>query len=464
MKLRPHVKLKSATSLIFVLVLLILLLVQPVHAQGGEGKSDAPPGQSTRRGLIGPVVSKGSNSITVSTKFGNVEVKVTGSTTITSSIDETADFGSISVGDRVAVLLSKPISSNKPTEGKSGGDDDEADKGEDEDIDSASDDAATSTDEMIADDELGSDNATTTTGDLSDQEASEVESSTSTDSQSDEQTQEPDDGDVPEQSSTSTEDVITDDDSDRLDEDVATSTEDMQESDSDRDDDGTESGTSTPPELTPIETVPTFRTATADRIRVIPSKANRTHERVVVTGKENRKLKILNEDGELEEVDVPEGSEFEDGDDLILLLKGNKGSGRRRELRGSQSPDSIQDRIQRFIDAVESQGDTTKLGRLLKKLNDHVKDRGERLDRTFNNARSEDKDKVDRARNRGKGGGGEDNQRDSDGDSESGKNKGKSDDDARGGGSDNKKEDSDRGSGSGGKMNDEDGRGGGKNK
>ena len=71
-----------------------------------------------------------------------------------------------------------------------------------------------------------------------------------------------------------------------------------------------------------------FREVTALVISVTPTKTTRKHTRAVVTGKGKSKLKLLNEDGNPIEVDTDEEGDPEEGEDTVLLLRGQGGQER----------------------------------------------------------------------------------------------------------------------------------------
>ena len=66
-----------------------------------------PPGQLKRKAFSGSVVAKSSSSITVSTQHGNVKANVTGSTVISAGSERGLTMADILVGSRVAVKLNR---------------------------------------------------------------------------------------------------------------------------------------------------------------------------------------------------------------------------------------------------------------------------------------------------------------------------------------------------------------------
>ena len=72
-------------------------------------------GQLTRKGIFGDVVAVGTNSITISTKFGNVTVAVNGSTQIRTTPGGDITLADIVVGDRAAIHLNQsPVAEGDP--------------------------------------------------------------------------------------------------------------------------------------------------------------------------------------------------------------------------------------------------------------------------------------------------------------------------------------------------------------
>ena len=121
-----------------------------------------------------------------------------------------------------------------------------------------------------------------------------------------------------------------------------------------------------PPTVPPAQTdtpptppAPSFRTATASRIVVIPSKATRTHNRKVVEsvtpgqGQGKGRLKLLGEDGEITELELPDGVDgVDEGSDVILIVRGKGGKPATTdtpiELRGLQNTAKIAERLERL--------------------------------------------------------------------------------------------------------------------
>jgi uncharacterized Zn ribbon protein len=90
-----------------------------------EATTDDPPksttfktanaGQLTRNGIFGDVVAVGNNSITISTKFGNVTVMVDSSTQIKTTPGGSITLADVVVGDRAAIHLNRsPVAEGDP--------------------------------------------------------------------------------------------------------------------------------------------------------------------------------------------------------------------------------------------------------------------------------------------------------------------------------------------------------------
>ena len=68
-----------------------------------------PPGQLKRKSLSGTVVAVSASLITVGTRFGNVDVNVTGRTVINVGPEKNVGIDRVQVGDKVAVKLDRSI-------------------------------------------------------------------------------------------------------------------------------------------------------------------------------------------------------------------------------------------------------------------------------------------------------------------------------------------------------------------
>ncbi|MFC2059406.1 hypothetical protein ACFLTS_07230, partial [Chloroflexota bacterium] len=156
------------------------------------------------------------------------------------------------------------------------------------------------------------------------------------------------------------------------------------------------------PEETPAPTPeptppPTFRAAEAAQIHVIPSKATRSHKRVIVTGKGSKKLTVLDENGESEDLDTDDDTDLEEGDDVLLIVQ-DKGPGQDKEARAAEKTEKLNARMQNLITQAEDAGKTDLAERIQERLESKLQKEEERLDRTLNNAPAKDKDKVEKAK------------------------------------------------------------------
>ncbi|MFC1963636.1 hypothetical protein ACFLVL_03340, partial [Chloroflexota bacterium] len=165
---------------------------------------------------------------------------------------------------------------------------------------------------------------------------------------------------------------------------------------------GPEESPTPTPEVTPAPTPeptppPTFRAAEAAQITVIPSKATRSHKRAVVTGKGSKKLTVLGEDGESEDLDTDDDTDLEEGDDVLLIVQ-DKGPGQDKEARAAEKASDLDDRMQTLITQAEGAGRTDLAEKIQARLEIQLQKIEERLNRTLNNASPEDKGKVEKAK------------------------------------------------------------------
>ena len=175
---------------------------------------------------------------------------------------------------------------------------------------------------------------------------------------------------------------------------------------------GTPAATGTPPTVTPTPE-PSFRTATARRIVAIPVKASRSHKRGVVEsatteqGQGKGRLKLLNEDGSVTELELAEGTEgLEDGSDIILISRGKGGlpatDDTEMEISGLQKSEKITEWLERIKEKL-GERDATRIAKL-DELTEKRKVREEsRLERTVSNAPQEARQKAEKALRKAKG-------------------------------------------------------------
>ncbi len=154
------------------------------------------------------------------------------------------------------------------------------------------------------------------------------------------------------------------------------------------------------PEPTPIFVEPSFREVVALSIHIIPSKATRKHDRTVVTGacnaKGNKKMTVLDDEGNEVELDCT-GDTTAEGSDVILLKK-SKGKGKSDEVVGTVDPDDIDTRIENLKSGASDERKA--LLDELKTERDAAKE--ERLQNLEDKAPPGAKEKVQGARNKGK--------------------------------------------------------------
>lgn len=122
-----------------------------------------------------------------------------------------------------------------------------------------------------------------------------------------------------------------------------------------------------------------IRTVTAKKIMIVPNEAVRTHGRGLVTeaqdkGKGKGKFNLLGQDGEEQEIEIDDGDDLEEGDDVIFI-KRKKGHDNATStilslnLHGLQKADHIADRLTKLTDRFLAQhGDSPAVGNLLRKV------------------------------------------------------------------------------------------------
>lgn len=161
-----------------------------------------------------------------------------------------------------------------------------------------------------------------------------------------------------------------------------------------------DTGTETEPAPEPL--APSFRQdVTALRITIVPSKATRQHECVVVAETGDGTTTVLDEEGNETELEGDEGTA---GEDVCLITKTGRGGG--KKITGSTSSSTVDDRLTRL--AEKNEGLAEKLAE--KKAEQEVR-REERLEKTVGNAPEDKKGAAqgakDKNTNRGSGGSGD---------------------------------------------------------
>ena len=160
---------------------------------------------------------------------------------------------------------------------------------------------------------------------------------------------------------------------------------------------------------TPITVDPTeaatdtpFRTGSALKLKVVPTKATLSHERGVVVSQDGDNVGVVDEDGEMGDAAVTGdgGDQIEDGTDAVLLTKCS-GPGAKAEIRNIQRADKIAERLERlqakFADDPEK---AAKLDALVQKQQDKLE---ARLAKTTEKAPPGVKDKANKALGKAKG-------------------------------------------------------------
>ena len=207
-------------------------------------------------------------------------------------------------------------------------------------------------------------------------------------------------------------------------------------------DDGLDNGTSSD-ELPPSPSdLPRFRTVTALSVHVVPVKAARTHLRAVEKCKTKGKRQLVDEDGQLVELEDESGDDDLDsdngtstgpsepealtrviaighagigglafrglmfqttttssddsaedgeacdgsGDNLILLLHNGGSNGDKAVIRAAQRTEKIEERLARIIERLERQGRTDEIDRVVEKADELLEREEQRLQRTLERA------------------------------------------------------------------------------
>jgi len=380
-------------ALLSIISLIMASTITTAIVSADSNDADIPPGQLTRRGVSGIVAAVGSDNIVVETKFGNVTVDVDGGTIIKSKGDVIA-LEDIQVGDRAGVLLNKPPDAPK----------DDDDDSTDPDVTPPDTSDDTSTDPDVTPPDTSDDTSTdpdVTPPDTSDDTSTDPDVTppdTSDDTSTDPDVTPPDTSD-----DTSTDpDVTPPDTSDdtSTDPDVTppdTSDDTSTDPDVTPPDTSDDTGTDTDVEPEPKPLAPSFRQdVTALRITIVPSKATRKHECVVVTETGDGTTTVLDEDGVETELEGDEGTE---GEDVCLITQTGRGGG--KKVTGSTSSNTVDDRLARLAEKNAALSE-----RLEQKKADQETKRAERLEKTVGNAPEDKKSKAqgakDKNTNRGK--------------------------------------------------------------
>jgi uncharacterized membrane protein YgcG len=341
------------------MVMASVLTTSSVSADSNAAQ-EVPHGQMTRRAVSGTIASI--SPFVVETKFGNVTIDVTSSTIIRAGGEEFDDLQPEHVGAKVGVLLDKSPDQVIKSENK---DDDDEDNDGDDDGDGVDLSAPSDGDDTGTDPDLTPPPTTDDTGTDPDL----TPPPTTDDTDTDPELTPPSDGD----------DSGTDPDLTPP---------------SDGDDSGTDTEKPEPKKII----VQSFRQdVTALRISIVPVKATRKHECVVVTATGEGTTTVLDEDGNETELEGDAGAE---GEDICLLTKGKKGGG--KKITGSADPGSVDDRLTRL---AEKNAELSE--KLEEKKAEREAKREERLEKTVNNAPEDKKGKAqgakDKNTNRGSG-------------------------------------------------------------
>jgi hypothetical protein len=302
----------------------------------------------------------GTDSLTVESKFGNVQVMVDEDTAINKPPEQDVGLDAISAGDRVAILFKKEASPpSDDVEDDEGSDDSEEDseEGSVEPQDSESGDTGENSDAVSDDNDA---DVSASNGDqTSDSEPSDdgedseetlvAEPSSEADGEENAEPSEGQDSEDPENATQSSTDS-SDNDSGESDND------DVSQADDDAD-------------------AEPFRTAVAQRITVIPGKPSRSHVRGVVV-KTGRALGILKHNGELESVDMEDDDEaVEEGEEVVVVLR-RHGHGKPAVLRNIHRARQAVQHLDELISRAESNGREEAVERL-EELKERVQQRRE---------------------------------------------------------------------------------------
>jgi hypothetical protein len=160
-----------------------------------------------------------------------------------------------------------------------------------------------------------------------------------------------------------------------------------------------------------------FRTATASRIKVVPRHTSYTHEQAVIIDQEGDSLEVVDEDGNVGEVEItgdggvqifPEGETsnldvepetVEVGTDAILLTQCT-GLRPTAQVRSIQRADRIAQRLERLQEKFAADPEkATKFAQLQQR---HEEREQARLERTSSNAPASVRGSVDKARGQGR--------------------------------------------------------------
>jgi hypothetical protein len=129
---------------------------------------------------------------------------------------------------------------------------------------------------------------------------------------------------------------------------------------------------------------------TALRITIVPSKATRKHECVVVTESGDGTTTVLDEEGNETELEGEEGTE---GEDVCLITKQGRGGG--KKVTGSTSSNTVDARLERLAERNEALAE-----KLAEKKAEVQAKRDERLEKTVGNAPEDKKSKAQGAKNK----------------------------------------------------------------
>ncbi|MBI4200476.1 MAG: hypothetical protein HY535_08420 [Chloroflexi bacterium] len=181
---------------------------------------------------------------------------------------------------------------------------------------------------------------------------------------------------------------------------------------------GTPSPTVTPV-ITPAATEPSptpepsFRTATASRIVVVPSEAAGTHQRGVVQGVTSEtvpgkgRLKVLGENGQIAELELPEGAAVPgEGNEIVVIARG-KGGHRATtdtplELRGLQQAEQVAGRLER-LQASFKESNPELAAKLVELQQKWQEQQQARLEKSSRNAPPEARENAQKALRKAKG-------------------------------------------------------------
>ena len=151
---------------------------------------------------------------------------------------------------------------------------------------------------------------------------------------------------------------------------------------------------------------PVFRAATALRVMIVPSKAQRQHNRAIllekIKDKAKNHIKFLNEDGDEEEAETEIEIEGEEGDEVLLItVRGH--NGKAPQIAGSVAAGKIEERLERLAEKkteleAKLQEVRERHNELMAERLSRVNDREEKIQARIDEARAKAEARAEEAR------------------------------------------------------------------